>query len=202
MVQVPVRVKGRPRQISHYLQVREIRLRVGRQSHRSQLLRLWTSLLDPKQAPAAELVRLYAQRWEHELYYRHLKHELRKSDLLQSHTVHTAAQEIAAFMLVSALLARERARTADGQLPTLRVSFVKTLELLRPLWLVFEVGADLLSPRIQRELSERFDTFARRFASRPHRSRSCPRALRQPVSKWPRLMHNHSVEDPLQFAIV
>ena len=117
-------------------------------------------------------------------------------------TVHTAAQEIAALMLASALLARERARAADSQLPVLRVSFVKTLELLRPLWLVFEVGADLLSPRVQRELLERFYTFLRRFASRPRRTRSCQRAVRQPIGKWPRLLQTQSVEGPLQFTLV
>jgi hypothetical protein len=202
LVKVPVRVKGRPREVSHYLELREIRVRVGRPGHRSQTLRLWTTLLDPRAAPAQELVRLYARRWEHELYYRHLKHELRKTELLQSHTVLTAAQEIAALMLASALLARERVRAADGQLPVLRVSFVKTLELLRPLWLVFEVGADLLSPRVQRELVERFDTLLRRFASRPRRSRSCPRAVRQPVTGWPRMLETQSVEGPLQFTLV
>ena len=35
------------------------------------------------------------QRWEHELFYRELKRQLRKSAILQSHTVTTAAQEIA-----------------------------------------------------------------------------------------------------------
>lgn len=202
LVKVPVWVKGRPREISHYLELREIRVRVGRQGHRSQTLRLWTTLRDPKQAPAPELVRLYAQRWEHELYYRHLKHELRKTELLQSHTVHTAAQEIAALMLASALLARERARAADGQLPVLRVSFVKTLELLRPLWLVFEVGADLLSSRVQRELVERVYALLRRFASPPRRSRSCRRAVRQPVTGWPRMLQTESVEGPLQFTLL
>jgi hypothetical protein len=45
----------------------EFRARVGRKGHRSQMLALWTSLLDPRQAPADDLVRLYAERWEHEL---------------------------------------------------------------------------------------------------------------------------------------
>jgi hypothetical protein len=201
LVRVPVREKGR-REVSHYLELREIRVRVGRPGHRSQTLRLWTTWLDPRHAPAAELVPLYAQRWEHELDYRHLKHELRKTDLLQSHTVHSAAQEIAALMLASALLARERVRAADGQLPVLRVSFVKTLELLRPLWLVFEVGADLLSPEVQRELLERFYAFLRRFASRRRRSRSCRRAVRQPVTGWPRMLETQSIEGPLQFTLL
>jgi len=201
LVRVPVREKG-SRQVTGYLELREIQARVGRPGHRSQTLRLWTTLLDPRHAPAQELVRLYAQRWEQELYYRHLKHELRKTELLQSHTVHTAAQEIAALMLASALLARERVRAADGQLPVLRVSFVKTLELLRPLWLVFEVGRDLLSAEVQAQLVERCYTFLRRFASRPRRSRSCPRAVRQPVSSWPRLRETLSIEGPLDFTLL
>jgi len=182
--------------------VREIRVRVGRKGCRSQELRLWTNRLDPQEAPASELARLYAQRWEHELYYRHLKRELRQGPLLQSHTVLTAAQEIAAMMLASALLARERMAAANGQLPILRVSFIKTLELIRPLWLLFEVGADLLSARVQQLLTERFYEYLRQFATRKRRSRSCPRAIRQPVSKWPRMLETQSIEGPLQFAIV
>ena len=54
-------------------------------------MRLWASLLDPKTAPAQELIELYARRWEHELYYRELKRQLRKSVVLQSHTVETGA---------------------------------------------------------------------------------------------------------------
>jgi hypothetical protein len=94
-----------------------------------------------------ELASLYAQRWEHELYYRQLKRQLRRSEVLQSHTVETAAQEIAALVLCSALLAAERARAAAGQVAVLRVSFVKVLELLQPLWLTLELGEDLLSDR-------------------------------------------------------
>ena len=201
LVRVPVRV-GKTRRVSHHLEVREIRVCVGRKGFRPQELRLWTNLLDPQEAPASELARLYAQRWEHELYYRHLKRELRQGPLLQSHTVPTAAQEIAAMMLASALLARERMGAAKGQLPILRVSFIKTLELIRPLWLVFEVGADLLSARVQEQLIDRFYEYLRRFATRKRRSRSCRRGVRQPVSKWPRLLETQSIEGPLQFVIV
>ena len=156
LVRVPVREKGRPRQINEWLELREIRVRVGRNGFRTEALRLWTSLLDPKSAPAGELAELYARRWEHELYYRQLKHELRRGELLQSHTPITAAQEIAAMILASAMLARERTRAAAGQVPVLRVSFIKALELLRPLWLLLELGADLLSARQKKLLVERF----------------------------------------------
>lgn len=105
-------------------------------------------------------------------------------------------------VLASALLAKERARAAAGQVPVLRVSFIKTLELMRPLWLVFALGADLLSEEQKAQLTERFYEQARRCLSRPRRSRSCPRAVRQPVSSWPRLLNNESFEGPLRFTFV
>lgn len=201
LVKVPVYFP-KTRRVSHCLTLREIRLRVGRNGFPTQALRLWTSLLDPQEAPVAELAPLYAQRWKHELYDRHLKGELRRGSLLQSLTVPTAAQEIAALMLASALLARERDRAAGGHLPVLRVSFVKILELLRRLWLIFQVGADLLSARVQEQLLERFYAYLHRCATRNRRCRSCRRAVRQPVTKWPRLLQTESIEAPLQFGII
>lgn len=201
LIEVPLRDKARPRQIVRHLRLREIRVRVQRPGHRAQELRLWTSLLEPAEAPTDALARLYAQRWEHELYYRQLKRQLRKSELLQSHTVTTAAQEIAALVLASAVLARERQRAAAGQTPVLRISFMKILELLRPLWLVFALGTDLLSDHQKHQLTARFLHHARRYLVAKKRTRSCPRALRQPISGWPRLLKNESHEGPLHFQI-
>ena len=65
-VRVPVRQKGKPRVILHWLTLRKIRVRVGRKGFRSCELRLWTTLPEPKTAPALELVELYTKRWEHE----------------------------------------------------------------------------------------------------------------------------------------
>jgi hypothetical protein len=200
-VAVPLRDPQCPPRIVRWLVVREIRVRVTRPGHRTHELRLWTSLLDARQAPAEELARLYAQRWEHELYFRQLKRELRKTELLQSHTLGTAAQEIAALVLASAVLARERQRAAAGQVPVLRISFLKALELMRPLWLMFALGSDLLTAGQKRQLTERFLRHARRFLIAPRRTRSCPRKLRQPSSRWPRLLHNESHEGPLHFHI-
>ena len=202
LVRVPVRQKGKPRVIIQWLELREIRVSVQRPGHRAQELRLWTSLLDPKSAPAQELIELYARRWEHELYYRELKRQLRKSDVLQSHTMETGAQEIAALVLASALLARARAAAADAAQAeaVLRVSFIKTLELMRPLWLTLALGGDLLSARQKEQLTERFMERAGRLVTRRRkRSRSCLRAVRQPVGGWPRLRRNESWEGPVQF---
>ena len=203
LVRVPVQQKGNQRVIVQWLEWREIRGRVQRAGHRAQELRLWTSLLDPQTAPARELAELYAQRWEHELYYRELKRQLRKGEVLQSHTLETGAQEIAAVVLASALLARERARAAGGQIPVLRISFIKTLELLRPLWLTLALGGDLLSARQKQQLTDRFLDCARRYVTpRRKRPRSCPRAVRRAVSPWPRLRRNHSWNGPIHFKIL
>jgi hypothetical protein len=192
LVRVPVRPKGQPRVIAQWLELRELRVTVQRPGHRSTFLRLWTSLLDSRTAPALELAALYAQRWEHELFYRQLKRQLRKSEVLQSHTPETGAQEIAALMLAAALLAAERAQAAAGQVPVLRISFLKLLALMRPLWLVLALGDDLLEEWQKQELTERFHNQARRCLTPRRRARSCPRAVRQPVGKWPRLRRNES----------
>ena len=205
LVRVPVRAKGARHVVRSWLELREIRVRVQRPGHRAQELRLWTSLLDPQDAPAQELIELYARRWEHELYYRELKRQLRKSEVLQSHTVETGAQEIAAVVLASALLARARTPAAAGTegLAVLRVSFVKTLELLRPLWLTLALGGDLLSARQKQQLTERFLERAGRLVTRRRkRPRSCPRAVRQPVSQWPRLRRNQSWDGPVGFQLL
>lgn len=203
LVRVPVQQKGNQRIIVQWLELREINVRVQRSGFRAHRLRLWTSLLDPVAAPALELAKLYTQRWEHELYYRELKCQLRKTDVLQSHTLETGAQEIAAIVLASAILARQRAAAAQGETPVLSVSFIKTLELMRPLWLTLALADDLLSPRQQQQLTERFLQRAARYITRRRKQpRSCPRALRQPISSWPRLRRNHSWEGPVNFKIL
>lgn len=202
LVRVPVRQKGKPHQILEWLELREIRVRLCRKGFRCMELRLWTSLLDPVRAPAGELIELYAKRWEHELFYREIKRQLRKSGLLASHTVTTAAQEIAALVLAAALLAQERNRAAAGLVPVLRVSFIKLLELLRPLWLVLTLGEDLLSEWQKQQLTERFYERARSYITPKRRLRSCPRKVRQPVSGWPRLLENEYEKGPVTFAFI
>ena len=152
LVPMALRARHNPTRILEWLEVREIRVRVGRPGHRPHALRLWTSLLDPRTAPAIELAQLYAQRWEHELYFRELKRQVRKTDVLQSHTVETGAQEIATLVLGSALLAAERVRAAGRHLPVLRISFAKLLErCVKPMWLYLDLGHGVLTEaQIQR----------------------------------------------------
>lgn len=202
IVRVPVRQKGKRQVILQWLELRQIRVQVKRPGFKATELRLWTSLLDPQSAPASELIELYAQRWEHEMFYRQLKRQLRKNEVLHSHTMETGAQEIAAMMIVAAMLARERADAANGEVPALRISFLKLLELMRPLWLVLELGDDLLEEWQKKELTERFQKQARRCLTPRKRARSCPRAVRQPIGKWPRLIKNLSSTGTTSFKII
>lgn len=202
LVRIALRARNSPTRILEWLEVREIRVRVGRQGHRTHEMRLWTSLMDPRTAPAIDLAQLYTQRWEHELYFREVKRQLRKTDVLQSHTVETAAQEIAALVLASAVLAAERLRATGGRVPALRVSFPKLLELIKPLWLTIDLGDGVLTERqIQRILTRGYARL-RQCLTPPRRARSCPRAVRQPMTAWPRLLKTHSIEGPLHFKLV
>lgn len=201
LIQLPVR-HPKTRQVLRTVVVREMWAQVHRNGWRSQPVRLWTSLLDPTSAPAAELVELYGQRWELELYFRQLKLQLRRTELLQSHTVTTATQEIALLILASALVARERLHAAQGVAPVLRVSFAKVLELLRPLWLVLAIGGDLLTDDQQHELTQRFYDHMLLCLVQKRLPRSCARKVRQPVGKWPRLLATESWQGPLSFSIL
>jgi hypothetical protein len=182
--------------------LREIRVQVGRPGHRPTTLRLWTSLTDPRTTPALDLARLYAQRWEQELYFREVKHQLRRTALLQSHTVETAAQEVAALVLASALLAVERTRVANGQLPVLRVSFAKMLPIVEGMWFTLDVAAPVLTERQTRYILTQMYQRMQRHLTPARRPRSCPRSVRQPVSRWPRLMKAASIEGPVEFTVV
>jgi hypothetical protein len=201
LIQIALRARQRPNPILEWLEVREIRVRVGRRGHQAHEVRLWTSLLDPRTAPARELAQVYTQRWEHELYFREIKRQLRKTDVLQSHTVETGAQEIAALVLASAVLAAERQRAA-GTLPALRISFPKLLEVVKAVWWWTDLGEGILSaPQLDR-ITKRGYARMRECLTPPRRARTCPRAVRQPTQAWPRMMQPQSVQGPWEFQIV
>ena len=171
--------------------VREIVGQVRRGTGGWSRVRLWTSLLDWRKHPASELLALYARRWEQESFYKELKVDMRSSELVQSHTPLTAAPEIAAWIIAYAILVEERIKAAAaGQVAVLRISFLKTLEAVRGLWRVLETGAGVFTAKQVRQLVRRTLREIAQMALSKRRARSCPRALRQPVSSWPRLLKN------------
>lgn len=202
LVGLAVRSPHNPRRVIEWLELREIRVRVGRPGSRTHELRLWTTLVDPRTAPALELAQLYARRWEHELYFRELKRQLRKTAVLQSHTVETAAQEVAALILVSALIATERARAAPHDVAVLRVSFAKVLDWVRASWLAITQFDDVITKRQMDTYFRRVYQQMGRCLTAERRPRSYPRAVRQPVTRWPRLLRNESIKGPVHLRLV
>jgi hypothetical protein len=180
--------------------VREIRGRVVGRGGKVTVVRLWTSLLDAEKHPARELIELYAQRWEAELSDRELKMEMRGGALWASHTVETAAQELACMVIAQAVVARVRAEA--GGAAVLRVSFAKVVAVMEGVWLTLAVGAGVLSGRQESILVKRALVYLGEVMSAPRRKRSCPRAVRQPVSSWPRLIKNESRHGEISYEML
>jgi len=183
------------------VQVREIYATVKRKGYRPVSGRLWTSL-SCQQGSAQELVKLYISRWEQELHFRELKWHLNINDLLRSQPPETAAQEVAAMIIGSSLIAHERAKLKPGEQMQHRISFIKTWETLEPLWLTLLLGADILTEEQKQALCERFYALAARRLMPKKRSRSCGRTMRQPAKPWPRTKTPVSIEAPLTVCIV
>jgi hypothetical protein len=181
--------------------VREITGRV-RRGKGFVTVRLWTSLLDHQAHPAMELLSLYGQRWEQELFYKELKVDMRSTPLLQSHTPLTAMQEIAALIVAYAVLVDYRVEAAStGEVGVLRISFLKTLEAVQGLWRFLEVAYDQLTTEGLRLVVRRT---LRQIADRAipkRRQRSCQRAVRQPVKSWRRLRKNGSKNGPVEYFV-
>ncbi len=152
-------------------------------------IRLWTTLLDEVEHPAAELVELYATRWEEELFFRELKSHLHGGDnLLDAQTPETAAQEMLAMLLAASLVAMQReAVVARAEVEILRISFAKVLHKTAALCELLAVGADLIAPESLGKWIERIlDDLATSALIQKRKPRSCPRTLRQPVKDWPK----------------
>lgn len=207
-VLVTLREKERPRRELTKLVVREVRGAVwSRQQKQWVQVRLWTSL-SVEQASARELLAAYARRWEQELFYRELKLTLRRSDLVQSHTPDTAAQELLAMLIACRLLAEERlAAAAQSEDPevrqagSLRISFARCRIHMMGLWITLSAGEGILSQRQQEQLIDAVRAQIAREALPKRRSRTCERKLRQPVKKWPRMFTPSSLTSPTKIKV-
>ena len=117
-------------------------------------------------------------------------------------TAETAAQEIAEIVLASALLAVERTRAAAGAVPVLRVSSAKMLPIVEGMWFTLDIAAPVLTEDQTQFILMQMYQRMRRHITPTRRARSCPRAVRQPVTGWPRLMRNTAVEGPFEFTVL
>jgi hypothetical protein len=201
IVDVPVK---EDKKVIKQLRVREIQAAgVGRDGKRFKL-RLWTTLLDGKRFPAQRLAQEYAQRWESELYYRELKLDVRGAGVLESHTLETALQEVLALVLATAVLAHIRVEAAErSDVPARRVSFNKLLIATRQLWGTYQLAGTALPAAVKAHIWKQYVENVRHTALLPERrNRTCPRVLRQPVSKWPRKIKQRSHTGPVRLQVV
>lgn len=182
--------------------LREISGRVRRPGKRWVKVRFWTNLFDPILYPAQELIALYAMRWEQEIAFREIKEHLHHEPILQSHTLKTAVQEICALFMAQAIICG--ARSAVGErcsVPIMQVSYLKTLNACRCIcWLLSLPGVNLTANQMGKVIRAVEKDLARQL-SPPRRRRSCPRAVRQPINKWPRLMKNTYEKGEFQYEV-
>lgn len=95
--------------------------------------RLITTLLDPRRYPAADLVRLYHQRWEIETAYLELKSTILGGRVLRARTPDGVDQEIHALLIVYQVLRTAMVDATDSRpgLDPDRASFTTALHAAR-----------------------------------------------------------------------
>ena len=202
IVVVGVRNTRNRRLFTELIELREIVVKAHRPGGRPVTVRLWTSLLDASAAPAMELAKLYMKRWEQELFFRELKHQMRTGELLRSQTFDTACQEVAAMLLGASITAEQRAKLQAGEELGCKISFQKTWAYLEPLWVVLAVCGEILTGAQKQEMMKKFAELICQFRTPKRRPRSCPRAVRQPVQRWPRKMRQRERLGEIQMQIV
>jgi len=130
------------------------------------------------QRTEATIIAIYARRWKQEIFYRELKLQVARGDLLQSHTPETAVQEIAALLMACALLAQVRLAVAaevGGEVAAagaVRISLSICLEHMQALWIVLSAAQGLMDQAAQRELVRRVRQQIAACALPPRRPRS------------------------------
>jgi len=201
---VRIRLSGKTGGIQNYLEVREIRGRIMKPGEKKWIeVRFWTTLLDHETYPAMELLKLYGFRWEHEIFYKELKINMRGGEVLHSHTPETAAQEVAALLMACSIIAEERLTMArSGDIDPLSLSFIKTLDEMNALWTILSVSQGLIDDVTAEQLVERVRESIIRQRTPKRRKRNCARKVRQPVSSWPRLINIESNEGTYIFEII
>jgi hypothetical protein len=186
----------------YWMLLREIKAWVRRPGNKQVKIRFWTNMLDARHFPAKELAALYAVRWEQEIAFREIKEYLHENNTLLSHTIITAAQEIAALFMAHAIVTRHRVATATTHnIPPLQISFQKTVQACRNICWLAHIAAPHLPATTLRRIILAVELQLAQRKSKRRRERSCPRRVRQPVNKWPRLMKNEYHKGAFQYEI-
>ena len=97
---------------------------------------------------------------------------------------------------------RRTPRVATGHIPALRVSCGQVLNIVRGMWLLLGPCDDVFTDPQKTRVVRRGRALIRRSVLAPRRPRTCARAVRQPVTKWPRLLKPQSIEAPWTLQLV
>jgi hypothetical protein len=114
------------------LTLRQISFRVCRKGFRTHWAWIITTRLDPKCDTAQELIDLYSERWQIEVYFRDLKRTLNMS-MISAKTIQGVQKEVLAFILLYNLIRKVMLEAARCQgVPPDRISFIDAM-----LWLLY-----------------------------------------------------------------
>jgi hypothetical protein len=111
--------------------LRELRYCTPQRGHRTRVITLVTTLLDPNSYPAGELADLYLSRWRVEVNLRHLKTTM-GMEVVHSKSVEGVLKELCMFAIVYNLVRLVMLEASRQQgVPVERISFVDALRWLR-----------------------------------------------------------------------
>jgi hypothetical protein len=112
--------------------VRVIEYRIGNRKS-PEIIRLVTTLLDHKEAPAAELAALYAERWEFEMGLDEIEtHQIANYRVLRSKKPDLVEQEIWGLLITHYIIRNLMHQAADDiDIDEDRLSFIRSLRVVR-----------------------------------------------------------------------
>jgi len=111
--------------------VRELRYLTPQRGHRTRVITLVTTLLDPVRYPATELAQLYLSRWQIEVNFRHLKTTM-GLEVLHCKRVAGVLKELYVFAIAYNLIRLVMLEASRRQhVPLDRISFIDALRWLR-----------------------------------------------------------------------
>lgn len=164
------------RRIAPELQVRIVRYSLRRAGYRTRCLTLVTTLVDAQLYPPEELARLYARRWQIELWFRDIKSSM-GMEVLRCQSPQMIRKELEMFFIAYNLIRSLMVRASrEFEVDLQRLSFKGTVDSVRQ----FSVAiAQARSGRKQRELVGKLlqSIAADRVPERPGRRE--PRAVKR-----------------------
>ncbi|MFF9853321.1 IS4 family transposase [Streptomyces litmocidini] len=139
---------------------------------------LGTTLLDPEQYPANELVSLYRERWEIELAFDEIKNHLGPGGPIRSRTPEGVRQELWAYLAVHHAI-RQFAHTAALTRPAVDADRVSCLKCVRIIRRSIPSQPGATATKLTRPFTEAGrEARARLLPAR--RNRDCPRVIKKP----------------------